>query len=44
MVIGNHCWIGSNVTILKETHIGDNCVIGAGLVISGKIKDGTLKK
>jgi acetyltransferase-like isoleucine patch superfamily enzyme len=31
--IGKHCWIGSNVTILKGVTIGDNCVIGAGCVI-----------
>lgn len=33
VVIGKHCWIASNVTILKGGHIGDNCVIGAGCVI-----------
>ena len=33
IVIGKHCWIGSNVTILKGVTIGDNCVIGAGCVI-----------
>lgn len=31
--IGNHCWIGSNVTILKGVKIGDNCVIGASCVV-----------
>lgn len=31
--IGKHCWIGSNVVILKGVTIGDNCVIGAGCVI-----------
>ena len=35
--IGRHCWIGSNVTILKGATIGDNTVIGAGCVISGSI-------
>lgn len=35
--IGAHCWIGSNVTILKGSYIGDNTVIGAGCVISGDI-------
>ena len=40
--IGKHCWIGSNVCILKGAEIGDNCVIGAGCVISGKIDDNTI--
>ena len=33
ITIGKHCWMGSNVTILKGVTIGDNCVIGAGCVI-----------
>ncbi|WP_225432900.1 MULTISPECIES: glycosyltransferase [Bifidobacterium] len=37
VTIGRHCWIGSNVTILKGSTIGDNTVIGAGCVISGDI-------
>lgn len=35
--IGKSCWIASNVVILKGTEIGDNCVIGAGCVVQGKI-------
>lgn len=37
MAIGSHCWIGSNVTILKGVTIGDNTVIGAGCVIDGDV-------
>ncbi|TYC82204.1 acyltransferase [Acetobacterium wieringae] len=33
--IGNSVWIGANVVILRGTVIGDNCVIGAGLVLKG---------
>jgi acetyltransferase-like isoleucine patch superfamily enzyme len=42
--IGKHCWVGSNVVILKGADIGDNCVIGAGCVISEKIEDGSMVK
>lgn len=38
--IGKHCWIGSNVVILKGSRVGDNCVIGAGCIISGDIPGG----
>lgn len=31
--IGNNCWIGSNVTILKGVEIGDNTIIGANCLI-----------
>lgn len=37
VVIGNHCWIGSNVVLLKGCKIGDNCVIGAGSIINEEI-------
>lgn len=40
--IGDHCWLGANVTILKGTQIGDNCVIGAGCVVKGIIPAGSL--
>ena len=40
--IGSHCWIGSNVTILKGVHIGDNCVVGAGCVINRNIANNTI--
>lgn len=31
--IGNNCWFGSDVIILKDVTIGDHVVIGAGCVI-----------
>lgn len=40
--IGKHCWIGSNVVILKGVTIGDNCVIGAGCVIHKDIPSGSV--
>lgn len=36
--IGNGVWIGSNVTVLPGSEIGDNCIIGAGAVVRGKLK------
>lgn len=42
VIIGEHCWIGSNVTILKGAVIGNNCVIGAGCVISGNVPDDSI--
>ena len=35
--IGEGCWIAANVTILRNTHIGEKCVIGAGAVVKGDI-------
>lgn len=40
--IGNNCWIASNVIILKGSHIGDNCIIGAGCIIQGNIPSGNI--
>lgn len=37
IVIEDGCWIGGNVTILRNTHIGEGSVIGAGCVIRGNI-------
>lgn len=44
VVIGNNCWIGSNVAILKGAHIGNHCVIGAGCVIDFTVPDDTIVK
>lgn len=37
VTIGNGCWICANVTILPGVTIGDNCVIGAGSVVTRSI-------
>ena len=42
--IGDNCWIGSNVVILKDVRIGDNVVIGANCVIHKDIASNTLVK
>lgn len=35
--IGKGCWIGANATILRGTRIGENSIIGAGVVAKGEI-------
>ena len=42
ILIGNNVWIGGNTVILKGTTIGDNSIIGAGSVVSGKIPEKSL--
>lgn len=40
--IGNHVWLGVNVIILKGASIGDDCVIGAQAVVTGKVGERTI--
>jgi acetyltransferase-like isoleucine patch superfamily enzyme len=35
--IEKNCWIGAGVIILRGSHIGEGCVIGAGTVVKGDI-------
>lgn len=42
IIIGNNCWIGSNVVILKGVKIGDNSVIGAGVVLRHSVAPNTV--
>jgi acetyltransferase-like isoleucine patch superfamily enzyme len=42
VILGNNVWVGANCVILKGTTIGDNSVIGAGSIVSGKIGDNVL--
>lgn len=37
VTIGNNVWIGGNSVILPGVNIGDNCVIGAGSVVTKDI-------
>jgi len=32
--IGNSCWIGQNVCILKGVTLGENCIVAAGAVVT----------
>lgn len=38
--IGNGCWLASNVTVCGGVTIGENCVIGAGSVVTRDIPAG----
>ncbi len=40
--IGNNVWIGGNVVVLPGVKIGDNCVIGAGSVVTKDIPDNSV--
>lgn len=42
IVIGNDCFVGCNVIILKGTVLGEGCVVGAGAVVSGKFESGSV--
>jgi acetyltransferase-like isoleucine patch superfamily enzyme len=42
VIIGNKVWIGCNVTILKDTVIGNNCIIGANSLVKGQFPDNCL--
>ena len=37
VTIGSDCWFGANVTVCPGVNIGNNCVIGAGSVVTGDI-------
>ncbi|MBE6922661.1 MAG: sugar O-acetyltransferase [Ruminococcaceae bacterium] len=37
VTLGNNCWLGGNVIVMPGVNIGDNCVIGAGSVVTKDI-------
>ena len=39
VVIGNKCWIGHGVRLLKNANIPDNTIVGAESVVTKKFKD-----
>ena len=41
-LIGDDCWIGSNVVVLSGVRIGDCVAIGAGSVVNHNLSDGIL--
>jgi maltose O-acetyltransferase len=40
--IGKDCWLGANVVVCPGVNIGDNCVIGAGSVVTRDIPANSL--
>lgn len=42
IVIGNNCWIATNVVILKGVKIGNNVVIGANCIVNTDIPDNSV--
>ena len=35
IVLGNNIWVGSKVTFIDGSEVGDNCVVAAGAVVNG---------
>ncbi len=42
VTIGHSVWIGGGVTILPGVTIGDNCIIGAGSVVTRNVESNTV--
>lgn len=40
--IGNNVWIGTKVIILPGVEIGDNCVVGAGAIVTKSVEPNSL--
>lgn len=40
--IGDNCWIGQNVVIVKGVSVGDHCVIGANAVVTKSVPSGSV--
>lgn len=44
ITIGNNCWFGTNVVVLKGVTVGDNCVISAGCIVDKDVPDNSILK
>lgn len=42
IAIGENVWLGANVTVLDGVTIGNNCVIGAGSVVTRDVEENTV--
>lgn len=42
IVIGNNVWLSANVIILPGVRIGNNCIVGAGSVVTKSFEEDNL--
>lgn len=42
VTIGDGCWIGANVIILKDVTLGPRCIVGAGSVVTRSFPEGSV--
>jgi len=42
IIIGDNVWLGADVIILPEVEIGDNCIVGAGSVVTKSFQEKNL--
>jgi len=42
VIIDENVWIGNNVTILKNSHIGKNTIVAAGAIVSGNFPENVI--
>lgn len=44
IIIGDRCWIASGVIVLGGIHVGDDCTISAGSIVTKDVPDDTVVK
>lgn len=42
LVLGDHVWLGTNVTVLKGSRIGNGSIVGAGSIVSGSVPENVI--
>lgn len=41
-IVGSHCFVGANATVLPGIRIGDHCIIAAGAVVTADVPSGSI--